>query len=143
MSSPITVNDPVTLNCTVKLVPAVTNSDLSALVVDVQLSRPNGSPLSLSGPIISDTTFTYTTQVNSFGRNDSGVYTCGASVRPKPSLSEFLTESSQQFGSARVTTGINCIQAHSQLSMLCAEQHGNIGEPGDEGSYSLKCESSL
>lgn len=114
-SSPITVGDPATLNCTVELVPAVMNSDLVALVVDVQLNRPDGNLLSLSGPILSGTTFTYITQVHSFGRNDSGVYTCGASVRPKPSLSEFLTESSQRFASASVTTGIilcPCTQAH-------------------------------
>ena len=105
-SSAITAGEPATLNCTVELVPTVTNSDLSAVVVDVQLSRPDGSLLSLSGPILSGTTITYTTRVNSFGRNESGVYTCRASVRPKPSLSEFLTESSQLSGSTRVTAGI-------------------------------------
>ena len=122
-SSDITAGDPATLNCTVEWVQAVTNSDLSAVVVDVQLSGPDGSLLSLSGPNLSGTTFTYTTRVDSFGRNESGVYTCGASIRPKPSLSKFLTGPSQLSGSARVTAGIKLYVPRSTLNFQCCAQN--------------------
>ena len=52
------------------------------------MTRPNGTMLNLSNPIIGGTTFTYTAQLNSFGhgRNDSGNYTCTANIRPQPTL---------------------------------------------------------
>ena len=81
----------VTLTCTVELGPAVVESDLSLLEVDAQLSR-DGTALDLTSPTVSDTTFTYVTQLNSFGRNDSGNYTCTATVRPQ-STSTYLTGS--------------------------------------------------
>ena len=55
-------------------------SDLRLLMVDTQLSR-DGTTLDLTGPVVSGTTFLYTIQLNSFGRNDSGMYTCTATVR--------------------------------------------------------------
>ena len=54
-------------------------SDLSLLMVDTQLSR-DGTTLDLVDPVVSGTTFTYTIQLNSFGRNDSGDYVCTANV---------------------------------------------------------------
>ena len=80
-----------TLVCTVELNSAIDESDLSLLMMDVQLSR-DGTPLTLTGLTVTGTTFTYTTQLNSFGRSDSGNYTCTATVKPQPT-STYLTRS--------------------------------------------------
>ena len=77
------VGTSVTLTCTLMLNLAIVASDISLLMVDAMLSR-DGTPLTLTGPTVTGTTFTYTTQINSFGRIDSGNYICTATVRPKP-----------------------------------------------------------
>jgi hypothetical protein len=64
---------------------AIVASDVSLLLVDTQLSR-SGTPLTLTGPTVTGTTFTYTIQFNSFGRSDSGNYICTATVRPQPTM---------------------------------------------------------
>ena len=79
----------VTLRCTVQLDPAIVESDLSLLIVDAQLSQ-DGTPLVLTGPTVTGTTFTYTIQLDSFGRSDSGNYICTATIRPQPT-STYLT----------------------------------------------------
>ena len=77
-SLPILGSD-VTLTCTLKLHSAVVPSELLLLMVDTQLSR-DGTLLALSGPTVSGTTSTYTRRFETFGRSDSGNYTCTASV---------------------------------------------------------------
>ena len=82
----------ITLNCTVELDPSVMESELSLLIVEAQLSR-NGIPLtmlSLSGPTVTGTTFTFGAEVSSFNENDVGNYTCLATVAPQAS-STYLT----------------------------------------------------
>ena len=69
----------MTVTCTVVMGPTVSQSDLSLLMVDAQLSR-DGTPLALTDPTVTGTTFTYTTQLDSFGRSDSGNYTCTATI---------------------------------------------------------------
>ena len=93
----------VTLNCAVELDPAIVESDLSLVMVDAQLSR-DGTPLDVTGPTVTGTTFTYTIQLDSFGRSDSGNYTCTATVRPQPTLT-FLTGSGEGSTIIEVTTG--------------------------------------
>ena len=86
----ITIGDDVTLTCTLVFNSAIVASDLSLLMVNIQLSR-DGTPL--SNPTVlpaTGTTFTYTARLNSFGRNDSGNYTCTATVRPQPTAA-YLT----------------------------------------------------
>ena len=118
--SPIrSVGSRVILNCTVEMDPAVTNSDLSLLMVDAQLSR-DGTPLALTGPTVTGTTFTYTRVVNSFGRSDSGNYTCTATVRPQPS-STFLIASEAHSDFARITTGII-----NRAWLICMVCNGNL-----------------
>ena len=90
--SPIIVGSAVILTCTVELGPLVMESELSLLVVDAQLTR-DGTTLDVTGPKGTGTTFTYTIQLESFERDDSGNYTCIAIVRPQQS-STYLTESS-------------------------------------------------
>ena len=85
------VGSDVTLTCMLELNPAIVETDLPLLMVDIQLSR-DGTPLALTGPTVTETTFTYTIQLNLFGRSDSGNYTCTATVRPQPS-STYLTGS--------------------------------------------------
>ena len=81
----------------------VMESEVSLLMVDAQLSR-DGTMLNLSNPEISGTTFTYTAIVNSFGRSDSGNYTCMATIRPQPS-SVYLNGTGELSNATQVTTG--------------------------------------
>ena len=72
-----------TFTCTVELGPGLVDSDLSLIEVDAQLYR-DGAPLSLSGPtVVTDTTLTYSTQLDLSVRNNSESYTCMATVRPR------------------------------------------------------------
>ena len=57
--------------------------ELPLLMVNAQLSR-DGTVLRLSGPTVTGTTFTYSTQLNSFDESDVGNYTCTATVQPHP-----------------------------------------------------------
>ena len=79
----------MTVTCTVEMGEGVSQSDLSLLMVDAQLSR-GGTPLDRTGPVISGTTFTYTLQLYSFGRSDSGAFNCTATVRSQQT-STYLT----------------------------------------------------
>ena len=97
-SLPILGSD-VTLTCTLKLNSAVVASEILLLMVNVQLLR-DGIPLALTGPTIRDTTFTYTRRLESFGRSDSGNYTCMASVGPDPALT-YVT------GNETLSTAVN------------------------------------
>ena len=101
-ASPIFKGTDVILTCTVELSPSVVDSDLSVVMVDTQLSR-DGTPLTPTDTM-DDTTFTYTVQLDSFGNDDIGNYTCISIVRPRQP-STFLTESSEQSDTARVTSG--------------------------------------
>ena len=102
--TPIINGHDVTLICTVKLRQEISDSEILLLMVDAQLSQPDGSPLVLTGLTVTGTTFTYTTQLNSFGRSDSGNYTCTATVRRQPTAT-YLTGTSMAMGTARITTG--------------------------------------
>ena len=77
------VGSDITLTCTLVLNSAIMGSENALLMVEAQLSR-NGTSLAIASRSITGTTFTYTTQLNSFGRSDSGNYTCTATVRPQP-----------------------------------------------------------
>ena len=108
-TSPVTPGSDVTINCTVELGPVVMTSELSLLMVDAQLSR-DGITLNLSSLTISGTTFTFTIVVRLFGRNDSGNYSCAASVKPN---SSYLTENMTLIsGSMNILIGKLYIQTH-------------------------------
>ena len=81
--SPVSDISSITVICTVELGSAVMESELSLLMVSAQLSR-DGTPLNLTGPTVIGTTFIYTRQFESFGRRDSGNYTCTVTVRSRP-----------------------------------------------------------
>ena len=79
------IGSDITLTCVVKLNSSILDFEIFLLMVDVQLSK-DGTKLALIGPTVTGTTFTYTTQLNSFGKSDFGNYTCTATIRPLPSL---------------------------------------------------------
>ena len=83
------IGSDVRLTCAVELNPAILDSEIFLLTVDTQLFR-NGTSLPLTGPTVTGTTFTYTSQLNSFQRNDFGNYTCTATVRPHPTSTYLL-----------------------------------------------------
>ena len=93
----------MTVNCTVEMGEGVSQSDLSLLMVDAQLSR-GGTPLDRTGPEISDTTFTYTLQSSLFSSNDSGTFNCTATVRPQQT-STYLTGVGKQSAVVQVVIG--------------------------------------
>ena len=71
----------VTLTCTLGLNSAIVASDLSLLMIEIQLLRDG---VLFDNPLATGITFTYATQLTSFGRSDFGNYTCTATVRPQP-----------------------------------------------------------
>ena len=107
--STVAAGSTVTLTCTVAMDRLVRVSDLTILTVDTQLSMLGGESRVLTDPTVTATTFTYTTQLSSFERSDSGNYSCTAAVRPQPELSSYITalnavtSLSLQFISGKVT----------------------------------------
>ena len=99
-SDPVTPVRPlgakVTLTCTVNLNPAV---DVP-VAVNVQLSDPARSPLTTTTPSMSGSTYTSTAMVSSFGREQSGVYNCTATITSNVTQSESTGSTT-----ARITVG--------------------------------------
>ncbi len=81
------------------------DSEVSLLMVEAQLIRPNGTMINLSQPSISGTTFNFTTRVKSFSDDDAGNYTCSATVRPGQS-SPYLTGTGELSGKVELAIGI-------------------------------------
>ena len=94
------IGSTVTLNCTADLDPAINVS----MTVNIRLSNPAGRALTTITPSVSGFTFTSTATVTSFGRKESGIYTCTVTVSPSPSNS-FLFNSTPQSETIRVTVG--------------------------------------
>ena len=86
----VNVGSTVTLTCTVELSPAV---DVP-VTVNTVWTGPNGfMTTSTAQPVTgSTTTYTSTAMVSSFGRDQSGDYTCTTTVTPNPT-STYLTGS--------------------------------------------------
>ena len=96
------VGSDVTLNCTVEL---STTVDI-LVIVNTEWTGPDGlTTTNTAQPVMgSTTTYTSTAMVSSFGRDQSGVYTCTATA--SPTLSLFLMRGGSQRGTVEVTTGI-------------------------------------
>ena len=89
----------VTLTCTVELQsPAV---DVP-VTVNVQMSDPAGSPLTTTPLSVSGSTYTTTSMISSFSREQSGLYTCRASIS---STFSSLSDSRPQYAVTKVTVG--------------------------------------
>ena len=106
-SSPFrSVGSQVTLNCTVELGPLVMESELSLLTVDTQLSRDGTPMMTPTEPRMTGTTFTYTRRFESFGRMESGNYTCTAIVRLRqPTVQHLIPSNISQSDIVKITTG--------------------------------------
>ena len=88
----------VTMTCTVELSPAI---DVP-ITVNIHLSDPAGRTLTTTTPAVSGSNYTAIAMVNSFGRNESGNYTCTADIA---SSSLFFTNSGSKSTMAHVTVG--------------------------------------
>ena len=73
----------VTLTCSVEMGQNVLPAELSLLMVNASITKPDGTVLVLSNPVTEGTAYKLTTQVNSFSDSDAGNYTCSATVKPK------------------------------------------------------------
>ena len=93
----------VILTCTVELSPAV---DVP-VTLSMVWTGPDGATLPPTTLVMESLTrYTSTAIVSSFGRNQSGVYTCIATVSPKPSSLFLMKDGSEILGTVEVTTGI-------------------------------------
>jgi hypothetical protein len=98
-TSPIRpIGSAVTLVCTVVLSPAV---DVP-VTVNIYLSDPAGSPLITTTPSVSGSNYTSTAMVNSFEREDSGLYMCTVSTS---STFPFIRDSNPNSVASKVTIG--------------------------------------
>ena len=94
------IGSTVTLTCMADLHPAI---DVP-VTVNIQLNDPAGGTLTATTPSVSGSTYSSMATISSFGRDESGVYTCSATVTPSPPNS-FISDSTLQSVTLRVTTG--------------------------------------
>ena len=96
------IGSAVTLTCTVESSPAV---DVPVTVTTMWTGPAGFMTTNTAQPVMGSTTnYTSTAMVSSFGRDQSGEYSCRAIVR-STSLNTFLTDSAGLTGTARVTVG--------------------------------------
>ena len=106
------IGSSVTLTCMADLDPAI---DVP-VTVNIHLSDPAGSTLPTTTPVMSQgSTYSSTARVPSFGREQSGVYTCTANVLLS-SENPFLSNNFSRSGILRVTTGEGIVHELLDLS---------------------------
>ena len=94
------IGSTLTLTCTVELSPLV---DIPVTVNTVWTGPAGFIANNTAHPVMgSTTTYTSIAMVRSFGREQSGVYSCNATAE---SMSSFISSSTQQTGAIRSTTG--------------------------------------
>ena len=122
----------VALTCAVELSPAV---DIPVTVNTVLTTDAGFLRTSIAQPVMGSIT-NYATEfvISSFGRTESGIYTCGATVRVT-STNSYVSDSSTVHHSVRVTTGemftallSGCYDNHSCLNkflrcLSCTERY--------------------
>ena len=79
----------VTFTCSVQMNQTILASELSLLMMNVSLIKPDGSSLDIYNPVISGKTYSFIVRMISFDDTDFGNYTCTVTVKPQPS-STFL-----------------------------------------------------
>ena len=110
------IGSPVTMTCMADLDPAI---DVP-VTANIQFSDPAGSTLPTTTPVMSQgSTYSSTARVPSFGREQSGVYTCTAAA--VSSANPFLSNSSSHSETLRVTTGEGIV--HCCLICHCSNIH--------------------
>ena len=102
-SNIVTVGNSVTLTCTVELSSSV---DVPVTVNTVWTGPDNFNRNVMAQRIGSTATYTSTVMVSSFGRDQSGDYTCTATVSL---TSPFITGSMSSSPLTRVTVGKECV----------------------------------
>ena len=107
------IGSAVTLTCTVELSPSV---DVPVTVNTVWTGPDNFNRNIMAQQMGSTTTYTSTAMVSSFGRDQSGNYTCTATVS---STSQFIMNSMASSPPTRVTVGKECMSCNSLLSLYC------------------------
>ena len=101
-SGTVSVGDQFTLTCTVEV---LTSVDINVQVaVSVLFTAPRGLPVSVTTSSVSGSTYTSTAVIPSWGREQSGLYTCTAKYQSMPS-SSFVTDSDAKSARIRVTVG--------------------------------------
>ena len=80
--------------------------DHSLLTVSAHLATPDGLVLDLTDPVMSGTSYTFTTEVSSFDDSDVGNYTCTATVNAQPP-STYLTGTGQLSHTIQIMIGEN------------------------------------
>ena len=116
---PVTVGSSINLTCTIELSQLV---DVPVTVNTVWTGPDGFMTANTTRPVMGSTAaYTSTATVSSFGRKQSGVYTCTTNIS---STSPFLVGSIQISGTARVTVGksmrtsnINDLVMHLQISV--------------------------
>ena len=105
------VGSAVTMTCTVELSPVVN----VPVTVVTEWTGPAGFAVNVTAQPIEGSTMNYisTAVVDSLGRNESGVYTCMATIT---TTSLFLRDSTSSNGTARITVGKIVGWPHSQTS---------------------------
>ena len=94
------IGSTLTLTCTVELSPLV---DIPVTVNTVWTGPAGFIANNTAQPVMgSSTTYTSIAMIHSFGREQSGVYSCSATAE---SISSFISSSNQQTGAIRSTTG--------------------------------------
>ena len=96
------IGSDVTLTCSMSLASGPGIDVLLNVTFELLRMDPAGSPLTTAPPSVSESMYVTTATISSFGRNDSGVYTCRAIVS---SMNTHLTNSSNASNTLRVTTG--------------------------------------
>ena len=104
------IGNSITLNCVVEL-STLPQIDME-VSVRIQLYDPSGHSLSSSPPTESTSTFTSRAIVNSFGRAESGIYTCRANVSAVPP-NRYVNDAVMT-GTTRVTVGKSAMSYYRQ-----------------------------
>ena len=109
------VGTSVSLNCSCDIAQSVPAEyiDILDIMVSISLRDPLRGLLATTATSVSGTVYTSSAVISSFGRDQSGIYTCTASVN---SLSSFIIgrEISTQ---KQVTTGNNFYQEHTIITV--------------------------
>ena len=103
----------VNLTCIVHITDAV---DISVTLTTIWIGPDEFITISTSQPILENsTTYTSRAVISSFGRNESGNYTCTAGLS-SVSTNLYLTNSSTTTSSIQVTTGEICMENCTNLT---------------------------
>ena len=110
------VGSQVTVNCTVELNEVVVESDFSILVINLHLAKDGNIIPSQAQNTTSISSKSWTYTINSFGRSDSGNYTCSATISPQRGLLTYLIQSERSNSCVvQITTGNNfCMDYYNE-----------------------------